>query len=75
MKIGSILGSISPAFGLASGNGLFGSHIFQNMIGTMSPLYGLLAKKGIFDGNVHPGEGDLGPNGLLAALFMNAMGH
>jgi hypothetical protein len=75
MKLGKILGSISPAFGLLSGKGLFGSDMVQNMFGTMSPMYGMLAKKGMFDGDVDAGGGDLGINGLLASLFMKSLGH
>lgn len=70
MKIGNILGNISPAYSMATGNGFL-----DDFMGTLSPLYGLTAKKGVFDGDVDPEKGDLGINGFLASLFMNAMGH
>lgn len=42
MKFGKILGSISPAFGLLAGQGLFGSHGFKQGLGMMSPMAGML---------------------------------
>lgn len=38
MGLGSILGSLSPAFGLLSGKGLFGSKGFGQALAGMSPL-------------------------------------
>lgn len=74
MKIGKILGSISPAFGLLSGQGMFGSHMAQGMMGSMSPLFGMLSGKGMFGGDADAGDGDMGINGLLAHLFGQALG-
>lgn len=48
MKIGKILGSISPAFGLLSGSGLFGSKGFGGLLGSMSPMYGAMSGNGLF---------------------------
>jgi len=48
MKLGSIFGSMSPVFGLASGQGLFGSKPFQALAGSLSPLYGAASGNGAF---------------------------
>jgi hypothetical protein len=39
---------MSPVFGLASGQGLFGSKPFQALAGSLSPLYGAASGNGAF---------------------------
>ncbi len=60
MKLGNILGSISPAFGMASGNGLFGN---SEVMGSISPLYGMASGDGMF--------GDMGGMGMLGGAGGN----
>jgi hypothetical protein len=62
LGIGKILGSVSPAFGLVSGKGLFGN---KGVLGTISPLYGMISGKGAF-GHL---EDILGGGGLLGMLL------
>lgn len=50
MKLGGILGSISPLYGIASGQGVFGN---KGVMGSISPLYGMASGKGLF-GQIDP---------------------
>jgi hypothetical protein len=54
--LGKILGSISPAFGLASGKGLFGSDAFKDVAGTLIPGYGAVSGNGLGGALFNPGS-------------------
>jgi hypothetical protein len=66
MNFGKILGSISPAFGMAAGKGLFGN---KDVLGSMSPLAGMGSGQGLFGA-----MGGMGGLGLLGML-MGRAGH
>jgi hypothetical protein len=66
MKLGHILGSISPAFGMLSGHGLFGN---KDFLGSMSPLYGMLSGHGLFGDMGGGGLGGFGGMGLMGQLL------
>lgn len=46
LGLGKILGSFSPAFGMATGKGLFGSKGFKDVLGTLSPMMGMMTGHG-----------------------------
>lgn len=68
MGIGKILGSISPAFGMASGKGVFGN---KDVMGSISPLYGMMSGQGLGGmlGGMGGGAGGMGGIGLLMQLL------
>lgn len=61
MKLGQILGSISPVFGMASGQGMFGK------LPPMSPMMGLLSMLGGHGFLGQGGEGENDVTGLQGA--------
>lgn len=69
MNLGKILGSVSPAFGMASGKGLFGN---KGVMGSISPLLGMMSGQGL--GGALGGMGGLGGMGLLQMLMGHGMG-